>query len=358
MASTYERKDSPFIWIRFRDANGKWKSFSSGYRKSNSSDRLSAKRMAQKQSLKEATSKAFTKSGSAWSDWVLAWMNSRWGDTTTAKLYLRHLQQWLAFFDEKQIKSPVQVRREHVDEFLIWRKKHGGARNTAIQEVKFLAQMMDEAIARGFIATNPARKLKLKPEASKEKSVWTDAEVELVNAALEKKDKFGWMHVTFLMGLNQAVRLRQSAVPLSAIDFTRKLINYPDVIVKGAKGYSQPISPAFIETLRDIVEHRQKLKRSTLADIPDGITARPASIQWRTLLDALGLPHLCHHGLRATWITQAALRGIPESLAMRFTNHASAQVHAIYMKITATDLMPMLDAFLLAKPNALALSPK
>jgi hypothetical protein len=47
------------------------------------------------------------------------------------------------------------------------------------------------------------------------------------------------------------------------------------------------------------------------------------------------------------WITRAALGGVPESLAKRFVNHASSQVHAIYQKITATDLMPMLDALAL-----------
>lgn len=78
-------------------------------------------------------------------------------------------------------------------------------------------------------------------------------------------------------------------------------------------------------------------------------------MQWREFLDTLGLHHLCHHGLRATWITQAALRGIPESLAKRFVNHASTQVHEIYQKITATDLMPMLDAFLLNGPAKPAL---
>jgi integrase len=65
---------------------------------------------------------------------------------------------------------------------------------------------------------------------------------------------------------------------------------------------------------------------------------------WGCFLDELGFKDLVHHGLRATWITRAALAGIPESLAKRFVNHASSQVHAIYQKITATDLMPMLDS--------------
>jgi integrase len=76
------------------------------------------------------------------------------------------------------------------------------------------------------------------------------------------------------------------------------------------------------------------------------------SLEWRRFLDELGLKHLVHHGLRATWITRAALCGVPESLAKRFVNHASSQVHAIYQKITATDLMPMLDALALYRRPA------
>jgi integrase len=156
------------------------------------------------------------------------------------------------------------------------------------------------------------------------------------------------MHVTFLMGLYQAVRLRQSEIPLSRIDFRRRIIDYPSDKVKGGKGYSQPIDPAFYPMLQELVAHRQSIGKSMLCEIP----ILP-SVEWRRFLDELGLKHLVHHGLRATWITRAALAGVPESLAKRFVNHASSQVHAIYQKITATDLMPMLDALALyRKPGS------
>jgi integrase len=80
------------------------------------------------------------------------------------------------------------------------------------------------------------------------------------------------------------------------------------------------------------------------------------SVEWRKFLDELGLQHLVHHGLRATWITRAALAGVPESLAKRFVNHASSQVYVIYQKITAIDLMPMLDALALYRKPVPSLS--
>jgi integrase len=264
----------------------------------------------------------------------------------------------LRYFRERGIGQPSVLKREQVIEYLDWRKRNGtkklcsnggNGRNTAINEIKFLAQVLDEAVEREYVQKNVARKLGIKKEAPSEKFAWSNGEVAIVAKALEERDKYGWMHVTFLMGLYQAVRLRQAQIPISRIDFRRRIIDYPSGNVKGGKGYSQPIDVAFFPILQDLVEHRKSLGKATLCDLPKF----GPSIEWRTFLDGLGLKHLVHHGLRATWITNAALAGVPESLAKRFVNHASSQVHAIYQKITATDLMPMLDALALyRKPGS------
>jgi hypothetical protein len=211
MASTYSRKDSPFIWIRYRTPEGKWQGKNTGFRRDNPGDRKQAKNLAQKKSLEEMISKTARTGGSAWSEWVASWINSRWGDiqkpNTTAHLYGRYLHKWLRYFEEQGITTPALFHREHIDKYLIWRGVDGAGRNSAIHEIKFLAQVFDEAIARGFITTNPARKLRLKPDAPAEKSVWSDDEVALVQAALEECDRYNWMHVSFLMGLHQAIRI-------------------------------------------------------------------------------------------------------------------------------------------------------
>src|SRR5271165_971375 len=56
--------------------------------------------------------------------------------------------------------QPAALQREHVISYLEWRKthggkKHGGHRNTAIHEIKFLGQLMDQAINRGYATNNP-----------------------------------------------------------------------------------------------------------------------------------------------------------------------------------------------------------
>jgi integrase len=353
MASTYKRTDSPYIWIRYKDAGGKWKSANTGYRQDNIGDRKQAEQLAKRKSLEEMSNKPVRISSHRWEDWVMPWIDERWGNRTnrTALLYTNYFWRWKQYFEDIEITHPATLRREHVTGYLEWRKKRGGERNTAIHEIKFLGTLMDEAINRGYATTNPARKLHIKKTAPAEKVPWSEFEVEQVGTALDERDKFNWMHVTFLMGLYQAARLRQSEIPLSCIDFRRRIIAYPAAKVKGGKAYSQPIDPRFFPILQELVAQRQATS-PLLCEIP-----LLASVEWRRFLDELGLKHLCHHGLRATWITRAALAGIPESLAKRFVNHASSQVHAIYQKITARDLMPMLDAFALYRDKQAIMPP-
>jgi hypothetical protein len=347
MASLYLRKDSSFIWVQYKGENGAWKSASTGYRHDNIGDRKQAKKLAKEKSLLEMANKPVN-TGRSWEDWVIPWITAKWGNRTnrTPKMYTNYFWRWLEYLNKIEVTQPAALQREHVINYLEWRKKHGGHRNTAIHEIKFFGQVMDEAINRGYASTNPCRKLHLEKTPPKEKIPWSNDEVEKALAAAEAQERFGWMHVAFLMGRFQAVRLRQSAVPLSCVDFNRRLITYPNEVVKGRKGYSQPIDPEFFPVLQELVAHRQKLGKPTLCDIPDD-REDPPSVQIRQFLDGLGLRHLVHHGLRATWITQAALSGVPESLAKRFVNHASTQVHQIYMKITATDMLPMLDGLAL-----------
>ena len=79
MASIYKRKDSPFLWIRYKDAAGKWKSTNTGYRRDNPGDWKQAKMVAKRKSLEEMESKPLTAASHRWEDWVVPWITARWG---------------------------------------------------------------------------------------------------------------------------------------------------------------------------------------------------------------------------------------------------------------------------------------
>jgi hypothetical protein len=353
VASTYLRKDSPFIWIRFKDANGKWQGKNTGYRQDNVGDRRQAKRLSMEKSLEEMNQKPVTETGT-W-DWVMPWLNARFnGQGRTYDLYRKQFWKLHEYLQSRDIKHPSMLRREDVLAYLDWRcsptpgkwmNPNHNRRDSAIKEISLLGQIMDEAIRRGYADKNPARRHGIKPAKPAQKVPWSPAEVATVGKALEEHDRFGWMHATFLMGLHQAARLRQAQIPISCIDFKRRVINYPDYVVKGGEGFAQPISPEFNSTLQELVAHRKGLGKASLCDVPDHHNKQiPASVQWRKFLVNLGLGHLCHHGLRVTWATAAALSGMYEAEAKAFCNHRGpgSIVHDVYVKIGATDLLPSL----------------
>jgi hypothetical protein len=336
MASIFRRKDSPFIWIRYKDEGGKWKSKTTGYRANIGRNVREAKLLAREHTIEESARMPARASHADFREWVLQWIGQRWGHKNkTASIYRRRWRNIIAYLTEMKATHPVAVTRELALAYPQWRK---AGRNTAIYELKFLALVMDEAIERKFIKTNCARKLKLKETENVHTPIWSDEQIEIAMQEIEKLDKYGWMHVTFLMGKFQAARLGQCSVPINCINLSRRVINYPGEIMKGGKSFEQSIDPNFIPVLKEIISHRRKLGSSTICDLP---ILPPVEI--RKFLDSLGFYNISHHGLRVAWITRAALSGIPETFSRKFVNHSSSLVHQIYQRIEATDLEPYFE---------------
>lgn len=342
MASTYLRPDSPYIWIRYKDATGKWKNANSGYRKDNLGDRRNAKLVAREKSLEEAKQRILTPGRSAFVEWLPSWIEQRWQDKSslTLRKYRLYCRTWLEYLDGIGANSPATVTRESVLNYEQYRRKQGTARNTVLQEIGFFGQVLDEAISRGYATTNVARHLRLASTPRKHKEVWTDDQIQLAIDAAEKADRFGWIHTVLLMGRFQAARLSSCEVPLAAISLERREIRYPAIVMKGGKAFTQAIDPRFLPILAEIVAHRRTLGESTLCSLPSNPSP---SMELRRFLDALGLHGLSQHGLRTSWVTRAALSGIPESATMKFTNHSSREVHAVYTRLSSGDVVQFFD---------------
>lgn len=328
MASIYHKGQSEVIWVRFR-ADGKWKGRPTSYRWSNMGDVRQARLLARRQSEIEAAVRQ--EHGERLDEWVLPWIIEKYGkaETSTAGVYKRWWRAVGRFLDEQGIATASQVRRELAGIYLDWRGKHGGGRNSAIAEIKLLGMVMDEAKARGHCQENPLRRLGIKRDKPAEKLVWSDADITRAAAHFER-EKSHWMLCAFYFGLYQAARLRQCQLPISAIRIEAGVISYPGHLVKGGEGFTQPIDARFLPILRRLVA----------ASAGDTLCVVPwdASIRLRRSLDRAGLPGLCQHGLRATWITRAAQAGVPESQAMAFCHHESREVHRVYKKLSSISI--------------------
>lgn len=345
MASLFHRGDA--IYISFRRSDGTWTNKSTGYRKSNPGERRQAEKLCAAQSLKERTQQPSRAIG--W-DWVGPWVESRWNGLTLRnyKIHWRNLERYL---QEIGCRGPANLTREQCLAYPKHRAKTGVGGNTSALELKLLAQVIDESIQRGYCDKNPCRNLRLKRTDPKEKQPFSDEQIANLDAIFaagkheypweygtSRVERYGWLHVTYLLGLYQAARLMQARVPLSCIDLDEKSIHWPANVVKGGKGYSQPVDKRLLPELRKIVRLRKEAGEAMLCTIPI-----LASLHWRKLLDSLGMRNVSHHSLRVRWVSEAAKVGIPEAVAMRFSNHSSSDVHRIYLKLTAGDMASMLD---------------
>ena len=329
MASIYHKGGADRIWLRYRSADGRWMGKATGYRWSNLGEVRQGRLLARRQSEVEAARREDR--GERLDEWVLPWLLEKYGDvgTSTAGVYKRWWRAVLRFLPVAKVATAAQVRRELAGQYLAWRLEHGAGRNSAIAELKLLGMVLDEAKARGHCQENPLRRLGMKRDKPAEKLVWSDDDIRRAAAHFER-EKSHWMLCAFYFGLYQAARLRQCQLPLGAIRLEAGVIHYPGELVKGGEGFSQPIDARFLPILERLVAGASG---PTLCVVP-----WDASIRLRRSLDRAGLPGLCHHGLRVTWITRAAEAGVPESQAMAFAHHESHEVHRVYKKLSSISI--------------------
>jgi hypothetical protein len=376
MAILYQRKNSKHWWIKYKDLKtGLWKGKDTGYEKdgtgTNSARLLLRRTKAQEDEHRaQQIQNKPTAANHPWDDWVIYHMKMRWGSAHTETLHL-YMQRWRKlseYLKEKNISHPALLDRDLVRNYVPWRKAHGGGHNLARDEVNLLAMILEYAIEEKWIASNPARNLRIPREETNTKP-WSDLQVETVRKVLSEREPYGWMTVTFYMGLYQSVRLFQCQVPLDGIDFKNRTIVYPGEItingkvanlVKGGKAFTHVIFRPFIPILEDLVAHRKALGEERLCDLPmerrkknplskrrltrrNELSSDQASLEWRWFLDDLGFKDISHHGLRARWGTMAVRNQMHPTMSMQFMHHKSPGIHRKYQDLVPQDTKPALD---------------
>lgn len=337
MASTYLKPGSPWIWLRYKSTEGKWKARPTEYRPGNMGDRRQAELLARKITEEEQIARSTGgNNGRRFSEWVVPWIESTYGSSLNStpavyKRWWRSMERFLAT-QNPPVDMATQVTRELIGKYVLWREAHGGCRNSAIMEIKFLGTVIREAVNRGHRKDNPIAKPGLRKAPTPTKLIWSNEQISTAVAFLER-EKSLWMRCAFYFGLYQACRLRQCAVPLSAIRFDLNKIIYPVELVKGHEGFSQPIDPRFLPILKGLVAEARSKKQTHLCTIP-----WDCSLRFRRTFDRAGLHGLVHHGLRHTWITRAANAGVPESQAMTFCHHQSTEVHRVYKHLNVVGI--------------------
>jgi site-specific recombinase XerD len=332
MASLFQKEDSPFWQLRYRDDAGKWRKRTTKFRIGIGTETAEARRECAAQTLRERSA---NRAGEAplWKNWVQDWIDDHFSNPrsrTRAVNAWTHLEAWL---EREKFTTPAFVRYEHAAAYLRQRKKEGAAHNTALLEVKFMSEILQEAVRRTFIPGNPWVKLGMKRERGKVKPEITADQAEVVTRALVEKKKPQWMHDSWLIYTCQGVRCTEADVPMADVQEDLGVIWFGRT--KGDRPFATKIHP----DLMPLIKRRRKEGAERLVDLPPNAAKR----WWIFLKKRLKLPFSIH-STRVTVATQMARAGVDKNQAMAFLNHSSELVHRTYQRLRPDDLSAAVSA--------------
>lgn len=329
--------------MKFKDAEGVWRSRSTGLLRTDARQTADVRVMKAELDAVQINQSVDKRMGASGWGFVEEYLPNCAANANTRKTY-RNRWNWISLYlAHEKIRSPQEIEYIHAQKYVDWRtkwKKRTGksvGRNTAIYEVKFFAQIMEEATRRKLCAANPLVKLKLIKDDPDEKPEITDAEFHIILPALDKlpPEKL-WMKTSFLIAMHTGCRLGETRVERMLWNFENNSMTF--LVPKGGKkrNFSIPIPAAIHPLLLDIDKKNLEPKLN--------FPFQP-SRKWQHFFHMLGLEHLCFHCLRVTFITRLARNRVPLTHAMRLVNHASTTIHRIYQRLGVDDIREIPSMF-------------
>jgi site-specific recombinase XerD len=334
MASLYKRNNSPYWWIKYKDAAGKTRQHTTGLRHSVPDQTKKANLLVREKHLLELKREKGSEHG-GWDAWVEKFLESDY--ETQPKTLHRYKTCWrnlYAYLKEKGILAPHQLTFDDCVGYMDWRQAgqpHLGiykcAHNTARLDLKILHLICERAIRRGLILANPCRKLGIKRHKSREKPELTDEDISLIRKKLAELKMPQWMRTSFEIAIHQGVRLSETSFPLSRIDWKQGNIEFH---AKRDVRYSVAIHPKLLPLLKKM----KKEKGTLTCELP-----KMASKEWWRFFKKIGLHQkgVCFHCTRVTVITRLIRSGWSEANVMNVVHHASTEVHRIYQRLKVED---------------------
>jgi integrase len=357
MAFLIKQRASPYWHLRTRQADGSWKSKSTGLRIKNDLETRKAKMLCGRSQVEEFSENKSNHNNPAFAVWVSTYINYHYANKSQATAKRMHAA-WFAltrFLNANDVTCPRQVKFHHGEEYLKWRPKqkmHGrkSGHNTALLEIKFLSQLMNEAIRREFTEANPLLRLGVGRAPQKVKPELTDADIGKIRAHFKTlitedpnsaprdskniphpKSAGRWMSTAFEISLYTGCRFNETEIARENIDLASGTIRMCDSKRKAddpRKFFTVPIHDRLRPTLEAFIESGEPVTCRLTADKNGRINAA---------IRASGV-NASFHSLRVTFVTRCHRGGLTAIEAMRLVNHSSQLIHKIYSRLNVDDV--------------------
>ena len=348
MASLYQRVGSPYFWLKFKDAHGQVLQISTHCRVGVAPEVRRARELCAEKVLAELQGYAGCRKEERWALWVPDFLRAKYGATRTTTLE-RYLGSWRClaiFLEEKNIRTPRELRRAHCLSYVAWRKvpdlgkgKYRAGHNTALLDLKILRLIMTEALEREYAVGNPVVSLGLKRARIQLKPAYSLADLEFIRAEIAKlkdADDLEFFSNSFEIGRYQGCRVSETYLnPMTDVDLAARTITF---LTKGDRLHETMLH----EKLVPLFTKLQAEGRTTTWVRPPTARRQWPSLRWHRFLNRIGLraslAGACFHSLRVTVATENARAKVPENMVLRYMGHASPTINRVYQRLRSQDL--------------------
>lgn len=297
-----------------------------------------------------------------WDSWVPEFMRMRYRNSPGTHRRWESMWRTLRLYlEEKGIKTPRQLTRQHCFDYFAWRvspverpgmserekaavrkqladdKKRGkffAVHNTAHLELSNLRKIMKEAVHRQFAPYNPALELGVGLDEKVKPCEFTDEMLAKMEAYINEQsdpDKtILWR--SYMVARYHGVRLMETNVnPSEDFDPVALTVNFYQ---KGGRKRTKPLHPALVPMF-------QELKAAGATKLFD----RPASFAsfWFSHMERSGMkaihPKACFHSFRVTVQNKLRRAGIHDEIRRAYLSHEKqGDVHEGYSRIKTEEL--------------------
>ena len=348
--SVYARKGRPVYYLSYWSAEKLSRVHeATPFRVDDPEGKRRAYELAQERA-KEAAVFRDTEATERWESWVPDFLKRKYGarQQKTLKRYQASWKWLFLYLQEIKVYGPRSLTPVQVRDYHAWRmqqKKRTGrtvGHNTALLDIKCLQVLMQEAILRSWVRTNPCDRLGIGRLRGREKLEMPDEDMAFITDKLDEFSKenpehYGWMRTAWEIARWQGCRVSETRINL------RQQVNLRDGILtiygKGRDGQAKEIRTLIHPALKPLFQQMLKEGKQWTLEIPK-MYGRDL---WR-FFQKIGMPHYSFHCTRVTVITKAARAGVPENHLMAYVGHGKTDVHRVYQKLKARDLQGVAQA--------------
>ena len=337
MACIYRRTDSQWYYIRYKTADGVWKSRPTRYRTDNTLHRAKAIEEAARLSVGERDKRTTDTA------WVTRLLDDHQVAPNTKIYYRNSWRNLCRFMAERRIVLQDFTPATALD-YITWRistpRTNGSfvGRNQALQDIKILKWIHRQGRLLGHMRSMAMVDFRSRKSPVQRKPIFTDEDIAKVRRALAVPHVPEWMRISFEISLHTGCRLKETRIPLDCVDLQTSTITFPTPKGGSGRSYTIPIPDGLLPMLTKM----KATPRSHTFEWPGCGTK--VSSHWRKFFNLCGLRKHSFHGLRATRVTNLRRAGIVQSVAMRLVNHSSTLVHELYQRHSVEDLRPYVNA--------------